>query len=474
MLRYASPHLKSLIALLLTCLLVACSKHEPQPVETLPILKNEKIITFVTINSPNTYYVNEDDAYAGLEYELAKLYVHSLGPEYQARFIVVDNFADVLPTLVSDNADIAAADITVTEDRKNNVNFSMPYHTTQQEVVYNSDVSDAPKNIKDLIGKNLVVPTATSFVERLRKIKIKEPQLSWQEIKHTSSEHLLDQVANKEVEFTIADSHLLSVFQNFHPNIRGAFALGNPESIAWAVSKNSKPAHLKSINAFFKKIKTDGTLRNLIDRYHGNANRLKSFDIQTFLERSQTRLPQYIRHFKNAQDITDIDWRLIAAVSYQESHWDTFNTSPTNVRGLMMLTESTSDMMKVDDRLDPKQSIPAGAKFLLWLKDRLPARIAEPDITFMALAAYNVGIAHVEDARVLAQRLKLNPDSWADVKKTLVLLRDPEYYNNAKYGYCNCGSAVIYTESIRSYYQILQRYQPSHNSYSDPFKIASR
>ncbi|OYY03758.1 MAG: lytic transglycosylase F, partial [Mehylophilales bacterium 35-46-6] len=169
-------------------------------------------------------------------------------------------------------------------------------------------------------------------------------------------------------------------------------------------------------------------------------------------------------------EITGLDWRLLAAVSYRESHWDTFNTSPTNVRGLMMLTEATADQMGVTDRLDPKQSIPAGAKYLLKLRDTVPERIPEPDRTYMALAAYNIGYAHVEDARVLAKRLSLNPDSWADVKKTLVLLKNPEYYTTLKYGYASGGAPVIFVESVRSYQRILEKYQNSHNP--DIYKLA--
>ncbi|HSR02714.1 MAG TPA: transglycosylase SLT domain-containing protein, partial [Methylophilaceae bacterium] len=227
-------------------------------------------------------------------------------------------------------------------------------------------------------------------------------------------------------------------------------------------------------NAFFSQIKNDGTLRNLIDRYHGNSNRLHPIDIQTFIDRSRTRLPQYKKLFKEAQEITGLDWRLLAAVSYQESHWDTYSTSPTKVRGLMMLTEATSDRMGVTDRLDPKQSIPAGAKYINLMIDTIPDRIPEPDRTYMALAAYNVGYAHVEDARVLAQKLGLKPDSWVDVKKALLKLRNPKYYSEAKYGYCRCTQPVVYVESIRSYFNILIRSEPAHEPLdSDPYKIAS-
>jgi len=236
--------------------------------------------------------------------------------------------------------------------------------------------------------------------------------------------------------------------------------------------KNADHKLKSKVNEFFSKIKKDGSLRNLLDRYYGHSERLNTLDVTTFLKRNSTILPKYIHLFKQAQDITGLDWRLLAAVSYRESHWDTYNTSPTNVRGLMMLTEDTADLMGVTDRLDPKQSIPAGAKYIMKLKDTVPERIPEPDRTYMALAAYNIGYAHVEDARVLAKRLNLNPDRWADVKKTLVLLKNPQYYSTLKYGYASGGAPVIFVESVRSYQRILEKYQPAHSPDIYKFRIA--
>ncbi len=453
--------------------LLGCSDEHSFSAPNKPKQANDpKVIRFVTINSPNTYFVNENDNLAGLEYELATRFVKSLGPDYQFKFIVVDSFSKIIPALLSNKADIAAADISVTTERKNIVEFSEPYHEVQQYLAFNRDRNKRPKNLTALDGHIIAVPAGTSFAERIRKLSKQHTGLVWDEIENTSSEQLLEALAHEEIDYTIADSHLLAVMQYYYPSIHTAFSVGDPEKIAWAMARGRNPALLKQVNAYFKQIKQDGTLRSLLDRYHGNTKRLKTIDVKAFLMRTRTLLPKYTRLFKEAQDITDVDWRLIAAISYQESHWDTYSTSPTNVRGLMMLTEQTSDMMNVQDRLDPKQSIPAGAKFFLWMKDRFPERIPEPDRTFMALAAYNNGVGHIEDARVLAQRLGLNPDSWADVKTTLLKLNDPQYYTQAKHGYCSCGAPVIYTESIRSYYQILLKHLPSHSPDLEPFKIA--
>lgn len=464
--------LTQLNMVLLTLGLTACNPAPTNDLDATPN-KDDKIITFVTINSANTYYMDGSDALAGLEYELAKRFVASLGPEYQIQFVVVDSFSKVIPTLLTGKADIAAADITITEDRQQVVYFSLPYHDVQQQLAFNRDASIAPKSLEQL-DEAITVPAGTSYAERLRKLSAKKPELLWEEQQDTSSEQLLEALANDEITYTVTDSHLLAVMQNYHPNLGSAFILGEPEKIAWAVAKHASPELLAKINAFFIGIKQDGTLHNLIDRFHGSSKRLNHPDVRTFLIKTRTLLPKYIRLFKDAQEITDIDWRLIAALSYQESHWDTFSTSPTNVRGLMMLTESTADMMGVTDRLDPRQSIMAGAKYLLMLKERFPEHIPEPDRTFMALASYNIGYGHVEDARGLAKKLKMNPDSWADVKKTLLKLTDANYYLNARHGYCRCGAPIIFTESVRSYYRILEKHQPSHRPELELFKIAAR
>ncbi len=476
----------SLVFLLcVTVLLAACNppsdkiKDDGTKVVISPTAdKNAKVLTFVTLNSPNTYYVDDNKQAAGLEYDLIQLFVKNLGDNTQLKLIVANSINQVIPAILHKKAAIAAADVTITDERKQIINFSTPYQDVQQVVVYNiekvkQEQKKPPKKIKDLAGRLITVPAGTSFVERLIKLQPSQPGLVWQERLHVGSEQLLQELSEGEIDYTIADSHLVSIMQNYYPTLGIAFAIGEPEKIAWALPKDGDPELLKKVNAFFSKIKKNGSLRNLIDRYHGNVKRLKPVDVKAFIIRSHSLLPKYKRLFQQAQEITDLDWRLIAAISYQESHWDTFSTSPTNVRGLMMLTESTADLMQVSDRLDPKQSIPAGAKYINLLKDTIPERVPEPDRTYMALASYNIGYAHVEDARVLAQRLNMNPDRWADVKKTLVMLNDPTYYVNAKYGYASGGAPVVFVESIRSYYNILTRFEPSYDDTQNQYKIAS-
>ncbi|NOS97044.1 MAG: membrane-bound lytic murein transglycosylase MltF [Methylotenera sp.] len=475
--------LKRLYVVLLSAALIAgCTPSENSANQKSEAIKkaaaNSHEITFVTHNGPTTYYINADDQFAGIEYDLATLFVKDYAPEYTIKFLLVNSISDVIPTLLKGKAQIAAANLSVTHLRQELVQFSKPYQETQQQLVFNNEVDKKYKSINSIKQLSeypeikIAVPEGTSFAERLSQLQKQQPSLHWHSIKQTNSESLIDEVANGVLDFTVADSHLVAMMQNYYPNLEVAMPLGETEKIAWALPKNADPALVIKVNDFFAKIQKNGTLRNLLDRYYGSSKRLNTLDITSFLKRSNSILPKYTHLFKNAQEQTGLDWRLLAAVSYRESHWDTFNTSPTGVRGLMMLTEDTADLMGVTDRLDPKQSIPAGAKYIVKMINTVPARIPEPDRTYMALAAYNIGYAHVEDARVLAKRLKLNPDSWADVKRTLVMLTKPEYYSNAKYGYASGGAPVIFVESIRSYQRILERYQPSHEPSGISFKVA--
>jgi membrane-bound lytic murein transglycosylase F len=438
----------------------------------VPDAQTSKEVVVIGHNAPGSYFVGGNGEYTGLEYDLANLFVKDLGPEYHLKFINVDSISAIIPKLKSGKAHFAAANVTVTPDRAKLVTFGPTYLKTQQYVVYNTDSQTNPQAIEDLFNKKIRVPAGSSYAENLKNLKDRYPQLAWQEIKPGGEDELIEQVSSELLDYTITDAHIVSLMQNYYANLGKGFAISEPQEIAWVFPKHFDPWLYERVNRFFARIQKDGTLKNLIDRYYGHAERLNTVDVTKFLGQIRSTLPKYSKLFKEAQDLTEIDWRLLAAISYQESHWDQYNTSPTNVRGMMMLTEETADEMGVTDRLDAKQSILGGARYINQLKKQIPERIPEPDRTWMALAAYNIGFSHLEDARVLASRMKLNPDSWADLKTTLPLLNKAEYYANAKFGYANGGAPVIFVESIRTYFKILEKYEPPYEPMFYNFSIA--
>jgi membrane-bound lytic murein transglycosylase F len=466
---------QTLFFILVATSIVACSSSKNQPAALepeahLPTVANNELV-FVTQVSPNIDTQKNDQEWSGIEYELASLFVKQYAPELKLRFVAVKQTSEIIPILLKNQAHIAAANFAITPMRKALVQFSSPYDESQEQLVYRADtdaINTQKFNISQLStlfnNKTIRLPESASAHEYFEKIRKSQPTLKWQTSATDNAELLLKQVANNELDFTVANQRLVSQMAYFYPNLAVAMPIGEPEKIAWALSKNADPNLVTQVNHFFKKIRKDGTLANLLDRYYGHINRLNTQDVSTFIERSDTLLPQYAPLFKAAQVETGLDWRLLAALSYRESHWDTLNTSPTGVRGMMMLTENTADLMGVTDRLDPKQSIPAGAHYIVKMIELIPENVPEPDRTYMALAAYNIGYAHVQDARVLTKRLNLNPDNWLDVKKTLLKLSDPTYYSMTKFGYADGSAPVIFVESVRSYQQILEHFEAEYTT----------
>ena len=446
-----------MLALALGVGLTGCEfKHPPKPI---PPVQHAGELVVITRNSPTTYYEDAEGKPAGLEHDLAELFGKELG--VPVRFIVTHRFGDIFTTLENHQAHLAAAGLSITAERQKRFKFSTPYQMVQQQVVYNT-VADKPKSVKDLVGKRIEVVAGSSYAEKLKEEKKKYPSLRWVENPALESEELLEKVALGTVDMVVADSNIVAIANNFLPELGIAFNLSDQQSLAWAFPKDVDPFLYDQAQKFFARIQRDGTLKHLLDRYYGHVERLERADVEGFLVAENGKLPKLRRLFQTAQELTGLDWRLLAAVGYQESHWDPLATSPTGVRGLMMLTTETADRLGVTDRLDPKQNILAGAHYLLYLKESVPERVLEPDRTWLALASYNAGFGHLEDARILAKRMKLNPDSWADLKTTLPLLARTEYHTTVKHGYARGGETVIFVENVRTYYDILARFERAY------------
>lgn len=184
--------------------------------------------------------------------------------------------------------------------------------------------------------------------------------------------------------------------------------------------------------------------------------RLAYLEEKVFLRHVQTRLPRYKAVFQQEAQRRGIPWKLLASQGYQESRWNPRAVSPTGVRGLMMLTRNTSSSYGIQNRLDPQASIKGGARHLSRLLRQLPSEILEPDRTWIALAAYNVGMGHVKDARMLATRLGRNPNQWSDLKEVLPLLSKKEYYQTLPHRYARGWEPVQYVRRIRGYWALLE------------------
>lgn len=444
--------MRALLCIAISMALASCKAPEkPAP----PISRSNDLVV-ITVEGPATYYPDADGRHAGLEFDLAALFAAEIGKS--VKFVVVPELSQVLPALEKHKAHLAAAGFTVTTLLSQPVYMGPIYHVVQHHLVYNADYSP-PRGIPGLAGKRVQALAGNGYGAILREWVEQAPGMIWSEVQESNEDNLLGRLANGEIDAVLTNSSHLDVSRHFYPNLNSAFPLEGHAGLAWAFPIDADPWLLERAGAFFQRIAGDGTLERLIDRYFGHMRRLSTSDVEIFLQKTQLLLPNYRDYFQLAGEITGIDWRLLAALGYQESQWNALATSPTGVRGLMMLTADTADRMMVTDRLDPRQSILAGSRYFADLKDQLDS-VPEPDRTWLALAGYNLGMGHLQGGRQLAKSLKLDPNSWADMKKMLPLMSRPDYAARLKSGAARGGEAVIMTENIRTYYQILSRLEP--------------
>lgn len=459
----ASRVLPNCLLFLLIGLQSSCSIPDP----LVERIKARGELVVVTRNSPTTYY-EAREGLKGLEYELVSRFADELG--VKVRWIIAPNLLDILPMIARGEADFAAAGLSPTKSRETRVRFTPGYQQITQQLVYRGG-SWRPRSIDDMDGKLLEVVAGSNHEETLQSLRQQHKALHWKAQQEMDSEELLYLVKEKVIDYTVADSNVLALSRRFYPELRVAMDLTEPESLAWAFPHAEDSSLFDAARSFLDRIKQEGTLDQLIERYYGYVENLGFVDTRTFRRHIANRLPDYIPYFKQAAKDTGIDWQLLAAIGYQESHWDAKAVSPTGVKGIMMLTQATARQLQIDNRLDPEQSIRGGARYLQLMEKKIPERIAEPDRIYLALAGYNVGFGHLEDARILTQRSGDDPDKWADVKRHLPLLSQERHYKTLKHGYARGREPVTYVDNIRSYHDLLvwnnnQQQQPAENAVS--------
>lgn len=422
-----------------------------RPATLLDAIKHDGELVVATRNGPTTYYEGPDGP-VGLEYDLVRQFADELG--VKLKIITPSTLSDTLTMVSREEVHFAAAGLTITEPRKHWVRFSSPYQQITQQVIYHSD-TEKPRDPADLTGKHIEVVADSSHVEQLEELQVAFPELEWTENLELGSDELLNLVNEQVIEFSVADSNEVKLSRRFYPELRVAFNLSKPQSLAWAFPNDEDDSLYMAAEAFIKRIKANGELKALLDRYYGHVKHFDYVGTRVYMKHILQRLPAYQLKFEQEAEKNELDWRLLAAIGYQESHWNPKARSPTGVRGLMMLTLNTADYLGIKNRLDPAQSIEGGAVYIARLIDRIQIDIPEPDRTWMALAAYNVGLGHLEDARVITQIRGGNPDLWNDVKQNLPLLSRKKWYKKTRHGYARGREPVKYVENIRSYYDIL-------------------
>lgn len=408
-------------------------------------------LTLLTRNGASSYFLGADGD-TGPEYELVAAFASFIGVDVEVR--VADAFSKLAGMLQNGQGDLIAANLTRTPSREALFRFGPDYDQAHTEVVYRRG-TQRPRSIEDLVGLRVAVIAGTSYEEILQRAQAELPQLEYEAIEEAGMEDLLLAVSEGHIDATLVDSNILNINRHFYPSLRHGFTLDETQPQAWAFARDDDDSLVQQAYMFMTGARETGLLASIRDRFFNRNNNLDQVGMFHFLKQVRNRLPQLLPVFQDVAAHHDLDWRLLAAMGYQESHWDPEAQSHTGVRGIMMLTQRTAQQLGLNDRLDPVQSIEGGARYLLRMWNRIPDRIPDPDRTWMALAAYNMGWGHLEDVRVLTQRQGGDPDRWRDVSERLPLLTQEKWYKQTRYGYARGLEAQRYVRNIRNYYDIL-------------------
>ena len=418
---------------------------------SLEAIKERGSITLITRNNANCYYIYRNKP-AGFEYDLAKRFSEHIGVELK---VITPSWNQMIPKVSQGKGDFIAAGLTITDKRKEKVNFSQGYLTVQQQIVVHRG-DRAIRNISDLDGKTVHVRSGTTYEERLEELNQREDMnIDIERYGDLPTEELIRMVARKRIRITVADSNIAMLNRRYYPSIRIAFPIDEEQALGWAVRKGNDQL-LREINSFLDKIEESGFFSKIYERYYADVHIFDYVDLVKYHKRLVTRLPRFKKIIKKQAQKHGFDWKLIAAVVYQESHFDPHARSYTGVRGLMQVTQATAREMGITNRMDPEQSVRAGVKYLKNLYDRWE-EIPGLDRFKFALASYNVGYGHVRDAQKIARQQGYDPQQWSGLKKALPLLRIKKYYSQTRYGYARGTEPVRYVKRIMKYYNILKQ-----------------
>lgn len=455
--------MRLLVIITLAGLIGTCSSSPPLLDQVLETGE----LRVVTRDSPTAYAIGPDGP-SGPEFDLAQAFADELGVA-----LVIDpvaSISEILPKLLSGDAHMAAAGLSITDTRRKYLNFGHPYESVDVHLIYKLGTGK-PRSLDQVLGRSIEVMAGSSHVDLLLSIQEAYPTLSWAENADIEVAELLSKVAMGQVDLTVADSPDFDIQRHFYPDLRIALDLDVGDPIAWGFPKGVGDTLLARADDFLIKSDRSGLLAQVHDRYYGYTKKFDYVGTRNFIRHFENRLPRYRPWFEEAGEQWGVDWRLLAAIGYQESHWRAQAVSPTGVRGIMMLTQATANYLGIDDRRDPQNSIFGGAQYFARQTERVADTVAEPDRTWMALAAYNVGFNHIKDARTLVEWANGDPDTWVDMREALPLLAQRKWYSQLPYGYARGWEPVLYVNNIRAYYNILKWL--TENEEVSPVEIAA-
>lgn len=419
-------------------------------------IKAKKQLDVVILNSPTVYYMGPQKE-RGFEYELISEYAKEIGVDLNLTIVYSTN--EALQKSRDGIGDITVSSISKTQEREKEFEFGPQYYTTQELLVCNNSLykkGTFPRDVNDLAGLNIVVAKDSNYETTLSRLSSDVTDLGFEATTKYSTEQLLELTNQKKIDCTVADSNIFIINQRYYPELLRSLVLSDKKKLAWIIRKGDNSLK-ESLYEWLNSYEHSGKMSELREFYYSYLEIFDYYDTKVFYKRLRNRLPKYKKYFLDAEEKYNIPWVLLAALSYQESHWNPRAKSYTGVRGMMMLTQTTAKQVGVKNRLSARESIYGGAKYLYMLEQNFPKEVKGKNRWAFTLAAYNVGMGHIHDAQKLARKLNKDPYSWSEIKKVLPLLSQKKYYKSLKHGYARGEEPVRYVNSIQHYLDMIHK-----------------
>jgi membrane-bound lytic murein transglycosylase F len=446
-----------------TLLLASCAQPHSSALEQIRARGKLRV---VTLDSPTSYYLSAHGP-QGFEYRLASAFAHQLGVQLEVEAVLDE--AAMRAALAQDRADIAAAQITADADWRR---VGLATHSYEQvaQLVVQVRGKPHPRDVTELCGTRVVVRAASPQLAQLRAIRHRGvPRLLWS-VEWNSDADPLEQLESGKADYAVVDANEFAFTQHLYPDASVAFSLPDPRPLQWVVRADGVDL-VTAVDRFFAAAASSGELARIQQQADGEASAFDYVEAHRFRFDIAALLPQLQPLFQEAAVETGLDWRLLAAVGYQESKWQMDAVSSDGARGVMMLTSDAANAVGITHREDVSENILGGARYLAQVINTIPKHVPEPDRTWLALAAYNVGYGHLEDARVLTQHLGKNPDSWDDVRAQLPLLAQAPWYARLKRGYARGSEPTQFVQQVRRYLEVLEWLDSSTWSLHAPQRV---
>lgn len=417
--------------------------------ESLSRVQQKGEIVVLTTKSPLIYSKPRSGDAFGIDHDLLENFAEYYNLKLRYEFLPDEDA--VIRALGKGEGDIAAARLRTPE--QNRAFLVGPAYEESHLSLFCRKKAQI-QNIQDLSGQPIALLNKDNYRGFSQRLSQFSPEVQITVLHDTRTPELFNLLAQGKFACIVSENLAGEFYSRYHSAIEKVAPLTDAYSLSWQLNPNNYDL-LALLQTWYQNAARRDEPMRILDRYKTYITQLDKRDINKFFRSIQTTLPLYKATFKKAAAEHELPWQLIASVAYQESHWNPDARSFTGVRGLMQLTTETALYVGIEDRTDPEQSIWGGSKYLRYLLNKTPNNLNSKDRLALALAAYNVGYAHLLDAQKLAERSGRNPYSWKHLKEVLPLLADPDYADELQYGPARGHEAVEFVERVKSFYNLM-------------------